>query len=252
MIRRRPSPHTLAGAYAVDALDPASMGRFGRHLTRCRECADEVTELWEVAGRLALASSAPPPDRMKEQVLRTTERVRQLPPVIGRAARGSYRPAAPRTRHLARTPRLVVALASAALVSVAAMWIIERPGHHAPVQHRVAAPAITAVLTAPDAVMVDAAVRPRGKATVVMSLLEGKLIFAASGLRVLPASRCYQLWLIDHGRDRSAGLLPMPKHGMTGPVIATGLQRGDRLGLSVEPVAGSHHPTSRMIFLVAL
>jgi anti-sigma-K factor RskA len=146
---------------------------------------------------------------------------------------------------------MAIALTTAAIVAVAAMWVIGRPGHHASAP-RPADPAVTAVLTAPDAVMIDAAVRPRGKATVVMSLRERKLIFAAAGLRALPASRCYELWLVDHGRDRPAGLLPMPKHGMTGPVIATGLHRGDRLGLSVEPAAGSHHPTSRMILLVAL
>ncbi len=108
------------------------------------------------------------------------------------------------------------------------------------------------MLTAPDAVMIDAPVRPGGTATVVMSMSERKLVFVAAGLRALPASRCYELWLVDHGRDRPAGLLPMPKHGMTGPVIASGLRRGDRLGLSVEPTTGSDHPTSPMILVVAL
>jgi Anti-sigma-K factor rskA len=252
MIRRRPSPHTLAGAYAMDALDPASQRRFVRHLTRCRECANEVMELHEVAGRLALATSSLPPDQMKEQVLRRTARVRQLPPAIGRASLGRYGPAAARPSRLARTPRLAMALATTVLVAVTGIWIIARPGVHAPTQPRVADPAITAVLTAPDAVMIDAAVRPRGKVTLVMSLEERRLVFAAADLRALPASRCYELWLVHYGRDRPAGLLPMPKHGMTGPVIAAGFHRGDRLGLSIEPAAGSHHPTSKMILLVAL
>ena len=100
--------------------------------------------------------------------------------------------------------------------------------------------------------MIDTAVRPGGSATVVMSLTERRLVFAAAGLRALPAYRCYELWLVGHGRDRPAGLLPMPRHGMTGPVVAVGLHAGDRLGLSVEPVAGSRHPTSRMILLITL
>ncbi|MGN6793030.1 MAG: anti-sigma factor domain-containing protein [Streptosporangiaceae bacterium] len=252
MIRSRPSAHSLAGAYAVDALDAAGQRRFARHLTRCRECAAEVTELREVAGRLALACSSRPPDQTKERVLRITERVRQLPPVVGSTARGRYGPTTTRTRRLARTPRLALGLVAAALVAVVASWIIGRPGHYPQAQPRLANPAITAVLTAPDAVMIDAAVRPHGNAAVVMSLRERRLVFAAAGLRVLPASRCYELWLVGHGRDRPAGLLPMPKHGMTGPVIATGLHRGDRLGMSVEPAAGSHHPTSKMILFVAL
>jgi anti-sigma-K factor RskA len=140
---------------------------------------------------------------------------------------------------------------AAAVIAVGAIWLGVRPGQHSPAR-RLTDPAITAVLTAPDAVMIDAAVRPGGNATVVMSLRERRLVFAAAGLRALPASRCYELWLVDHGRDRRAALLPMPSHGRTGPIVATGVHRGDRLGLSIEPAGGSHRPTSRMILLVAL
>jgi hypothetical protein len=40
--------------------------------------------------------------------------------------------------------------------------------------------------------------------------------------------------------------------GGTGPVLAVGLQPGDRLGLTVEPAGGSAHPTAPVIALVAL
>ncbi len=252
MIRRQPEPHTLAGAYAMDALDPASQRRFSRHLARCGECADEIAELREVAWRLALASAARPPEQLKEQILAVTARTRQLPPVIGKAAHRRYGSATARTGSLARAPRLAIALAAAGVVTVAAIWLTGRPGRPAPGMTPAAGQEIAAVLTAPDAVMIDAQVRPGGTATVVMSMSERKLVFAAAGLRALPDSRCYELWLVDHGRDRPAGLLPMPKQGMTGPVIASGLRRGDRLGLSVEPTTGSDHPTSPMILVVAL
>lgn len=39
---------------------------------------------------------------------------------------------------------------------------------------------------------------------------------------------------------------------MTGPVIAPGMEPGDRLGLSVEPASGSRQPTSAMIMVIAL
>jgi anti-sigma-K factor RskA len=252
MIRRNPEPHTLAGAYAMDALDPAGQRRFSRHLARCRECTDEIAELREVAGRLALASATRPPEPLKEQILAVTERTRQLPPVIGRAAHRRYGPAKARTGRLARTPRLALALAAATVMAVAAIWLAVRPGQQSPARTPVGEQAITAVLTAPDAVMIDAPVRRGGTATVVMSMRERRLVFAAAGLHALPASRCYELWLVHHGRDRPAGLLPMPKHGMTGPVIASGLRRGDRLALSVEPATGSDRPTSPMILVLAL
>ena len=69
---------------------------------------------------------------------------------------------------------------------------------------------------------------------------------------MLPGSQCYELWLMRPGADRPAGLLPMPKHGMTGPVVAAGLRTGDRLGLTVEPAHGTRRPTSPMILVLAL
>jgi hypothetical protein len=38
MNNRRPEPHTLAGAYAMDALTGADQAQFERHLARCPEC----------------------------------------------------------------------------------------------------------------------------------------------------------------------------------------------------------------------
>jgi len=108
------------------------------------------------------------------------------------------------------------------------------------------------VLTAPDVTMMHARVRTGGTATVVMSHHERSLVFAAAGLRALPASQCYELWLVGPGLDRPAGLLPMPSHGMTGPVIASGLRSGDKLGLTVEPAMGTRQPTTRMLLVLAL
>ena len=42
-----PEPHTLAGAYAMDALDGQDRARFERHLERCEECTREVAGLHE-------------------------------------------------------------------------------------------------------------------------------------------------------------------------------------------------------------
>ena len=78
------------------------------------------------------------------------------------------------------------------------------------------------------------------------------LVFAAAGLPTLPASQCYELWLMGTHGDRPAVLLPMPSHGMTGPVIARGLRRGDQLGLTVEPASGAPSPTSAMILVLTL
>ena len=65
-MRGRAEPHTLAGAYAMDALDGRDRARFERHLARCQECATEVSGLHEATARLAVAAAAQPPPALKE------------------------------------------------------------------------------------------------------------------------------------------------------------------------------------------
>ncbi len=43
----RPEPHTLAGAYALDALAGTDRTRFERHLARCEQCSQEISGLRE-------------------------------------------------------------------------------------------------------------------------------------------------------------------------------------------------------------
>ncbi len=100
--------------------------------------------------------------------------------------------------------------------------------------------------------MLSARVTTGGTATIVMSLRHRELVFAAPGLRVLPSSECYELWLMGPGGDRPVGMLPEPRQGMTGQVIASGLAAGDHLGLTIEPAGGAPHPSTTMILAVAL
>jgi hypothetical protein len=47
-------------------------------------------------------------------------------------------------------------------------------------------------------------------------------------------------------------MLPSGHHGMSGPVVVNRLAPGDRLGLTVEPSAGTGRPTSAPVVMVAL
>jgi anti-sigma-K factor RskA len=111
---------------------------------------------------------------------------------------------------------------------------------------------IAALLTARDAVMTSGPVSGGGTATVVMSRARHALVFTAQGLRALPASRGYELWLTGPAGTRPVGMLPAGSHGMTGPVIASGLRQGDRLALTAEPASGTAHPTAPMMLDVDL
>jgi anti-sigma-K factor RskA len=111
---------------------------------------------------------------------------------------------------------------------------------------------IAVVLTAHDARLMTSPVAGGGTATIVMSHSRNALVFTAAGLRALPASGGYELWLIGPTGIRPVGMLPAGSHGMTGPVIASGLRQGDHLALTAEPAGGTSQPTAPMMLDVAL
>ena len=255
---RRPETHILTGAYAMHALTGADAARFDRHLARCPACATEVSEFAEATARLAAAAAAPPPAALKQRALAAAAGARQLPPATARAM--ASRPARPvawpaRPASLLRRPwaaRLALAAAAAAVALAAVSGVTARTAQHQLAAGQAGSRQVAAVLTAPDATMIDARVSTGGTVTVVMSRLDRALVFAAAGLRPLPSSRCYQLWLLRPGTEQPAAMLPDPQHGRTGPVTVTGLAPASRLGLSIEPAGGSRHPTTAMILVLAL
>ena len=73
--------HTLAGAYAMDAISAADRERFERHLAGCEECAQEIASLRETTAVLGTAAAEPLPAGLKERVLAAAAVTRQQPPV---------------------------------------------------------------------------------------------------------------------------------------------------------------------------
>ena len=95
-------------------------------------------------------------------------------------------------------------------------------------------------------------VRGGGTVTIVMSHSMRELVFTAAALHALPASRGYELWLIGPAGDRAVIMLPPARHGMAGPVVASGLRLGDHLVLTAEPSGGTSRPTTPMMLDVVL
>ena len=255
---RRPETHILTGAYAMHALTGADAARFERHLARCPACAAEVSEFAEATARLAAAAAAPPPAALKLRALAAAAGARQLPPATARTM--ASRPARPvawpaRAASLLRRPwaaRLALAAAAAAVALAAVSGVTARTAQHQLAAGQAGSRQVAAVLTAPDATMIDARVSTGGTVTVVMSRLDRALVFVAAGLRPLPSSRCYQLWLLRPGTEQPAAMLPDPQHDRTGPLTVTGLAPASLLGLTIEPAGGSRHPTTAMILVLAL
>jgi hypothetical protein len=194
------------------------------------------------------------PAGLKERIMVAAAMTRQQPPA------DEVEPVPARTgtwlRSLAWPGRLTLATAGAAagaVLAVAVVFGIANTGmQHQIDQAQASSQQIAVVLTAQDAHMTSGTVAGGGIATIVMSGSRHALVFTAQGLHALPASRGYELWLIGPAGTRPAGMLPAGSHGMTGPVIASGLRPGDRLALTAEPADGSAHPDTPMMLDLAL
>jgi hypothetical protein len=245
---RRTDPHTLAGAYALDALGDVDREKFERHLGVCEACRAEAASLRDAAGRLAEATAAVPPARLRGQVLAEAARTRQQPPVrVGERVRRSWHgvgwPAA---------PRMAVAIAGVGILVALALGTLLINDQHRLHMDAAERGQIAAILNAPDADIMTVPARPHGSATVVMSHAEDALVLTTARLPLLPSNECYQVWVMGTHRMRSAGRLPSPKQGMTAPMIVAGIAPGDQMGVTVEPASGSRHPTTTPVLMLAL
>ena len=262
--RLKREPHTLAGAYAMDAISPGDRARFERHLARCAECAQETASLREATARLATATAQTPPPGLKERVMAAAATTRQRSPVTAdvpaRARSARVQGAWIRTRawlgSLAWRGRLVVAAGAVATVAVLGAAVVFGVSNGTMRQQLSQAQAssqqVAAVLTARDATMMTRAVRGGGTATIVMSHSMHALVFTVAGLHALPASRTYELWLIGAAGDRLVSMLPQAGQHMAGPVIASGLRSGDHLALIVEPAGATSRPVPPMMLDLVL
>jgi len=252
----RQNLHSLAGPYALDALDSgAEQDRFERHLNRCQNCTAEVRGFRETATRLGMAAAQTPPPEMRDRVMAAVARTRQVPTTDDHARHA--RPA-PRTRPLTRLALIGGALAAAAAI-VLGIALVNTQHQLNQAQHQLSQAqaqlqAITAVQTATDAKVINKRTSVGGTVTVTSSASKRQMVLTTSGLPPLPAGKVYQLWLIGRppNKIRSEGLLATPHNGHTGPVLVSGVLAGDTFGVTVEPEGGTIQPTVTPIVGVPL
>src|SRR5208283_377731 len=237
--------HSLSGAYALDALEGgAERDRFVRHMSRCQSCASEVRGFREVATALAFAATAEPPPELRDRVLAAAARTRQLPPEVRTHARPR------RTRSW--VPWLSGVVATAAIVVAVLFGFAQAHTQQQLNQAQAENKAISLLLSSPQVTLLSRSTTKGGVATVVLAAARHQLVVVTNGLPALPAGRVYQLWLIGKTKIVSAGLLPAATSGRTAPVLASGVVKGDTLGLTVEPAPGSAQPTTKPILALPL
>jgi anti-sigma-K factor RskA len=240
--------HSLAGPYALDALEAGSeRDRFTRHLSRCQSCAAEVKGFREVATAMAFAAAAEAPAELRDRVLTAAARTRQLPPEVSTHAQ----PRRSRTG-VPWVPWLSGVVATASIVVAVLFGFAQAHTRDELNQVKAENQAISLLLSAPEAKLLTHTVTNGGVATVVLAADRHELAVVTTGLPALPSGQVYQLWLIGKPKTVSAGLLPAAKNGQTPAVLATGVVKGDTLGLTVEPAGGSAQPTTKPILALPL
>jgi hypothetical protein len=256
MSRRRSDLHALVGPYALDALSDRDRQRFDRHLSGCGACRDETRGLMEASARLAVLTAAAPPAGLRGRVLTAAATTRQLPPPVPAGADPDGELQGGRARRAALSPvlvpRLAVAVGGGFILLALAFGSLMVNSQHRLGLEQARSRQIAVVMNAPDATMMTGAATGGGTATVVMSHRDRSLVLTTAKLPALPDDKGYQLWLKGPAGMRAAGMLPAPHQGMTPPVIVSGLGAKDQVVLTVEPVPGTRHPTSRPVLLLIL
>ena len=229
-----PDIHTLAGAFALDAVDDLERVAFERHIAGCESCADETAELRATVARLADGSSAAPPARLKANVLAAVAQTRQLPP-------GRIPPAARAAR---RGWRGWAAAVAAAVVVAAGAGI---GGYAISDQHARTVQAqsdqLNAILTAPDAEVQTRPVKGGGQVTVVVSSSLDKGVAVLANMHALAGGGVYQLWLLPHGGGAPVSVRVMNPGTRSGTQILTGVDNANGFAVSQEAAGGAPTPT---------
>jgi anti-sigma-K factor RskA len=241
--------HTLAGAYALDALTELERAGFDRHMAECAACATEVAELTETAARLGTATALTPPPGLRAAVLADISRTRQVHDSRPtRAARGDTA-----ARWRSRT-LLAAAAAVLAVAGLGTVWTVEEHRLGAARDQAAAVQAqqarVDAILTAGDVKVYNSSTPSGGRVTVAVSASQNDGVVVMTNMPVPPAGQAYQLWLIRNGAPTSAGI--MAAGSRSGTAVLPPLNGADSLGVTVEPAAGSSTPTPPIVVGVPL
>ena len=93
--------------------------------------------------------------------------------------------------------------------------------------------------------------QPQARGQLIADPNKNSAVLVIAGLDQLEPGMTYQVWLIDGGGPKSAGLLQVDSNGQGILIVTSELIIGefDALGISVEPDGGSQQPTGEIVVL---
>ena len=213
--------HELTAGYALDALDPDERERYEAHLAGCERCREELQGFWAVAGALGRAAEGPaPPPSLRGRILEQARAERSV--VVPLRRRVAF-------------PALSAAAAAAAVAAVAiGVWATDLSGDLDRARNEIA------VLTDPNAQTFESA---GGEADLVVTPT-GEAALVVRRLAAAPEGKDYEIWVIENGEPRAAGLFEEP--GVT--LLSRRVEPGQTVAVTLEPDGGLDAPSGSPLF----
>ena len=212
--------HDLVAAYALDALDNSERREFEEHLASCEQCSEELEGLRAAAAALAYVPEGPaPPPALRDRLL---ERVHaeHAPPAAN---------VVPLRRRFALPAVATFGAAAAAAAIVLGIW----------------ASSLSSSLNRQDAI---ARVLGDSTSAHVAMGAGNQVVVASNGQAVLvsslahaPQGKTYELWVIEAGKPRPAGLFAEGKSSSP-LLLSRHVPLGAKVGLSIERGGGANPP----------
>lgn len=244
--------HSLAAAYAINAVDGEERQAFETHLPTCAECQEVVTELSETAALLSVDTAVEPSPELRVRVLELVaaearaDTGRTQAPATG--GTGEHRTnvsslQARRERKLMPGQRWLAGVAAAGIVA-AGIWGVTQGMGPDPIEQ---------IVSAEDAAQYTAD-SENGTVVVVTSAGSGQAVLQLpEGMPAPQDGSVYQAWFVhEDGTARSAGVLSEEAVAEHTDMLEGSPEGAVAVGLTVEPAGGSDAPTSEPFVVVPL
>jgi anti-sigma-K factor RskA len=214
--------HDLTAAYALDALDPSEEREYESHLATCERCRDELASLREATASLAYAVPAPaPPRALRERIL-----------AQARSERANVIQLRPRRR---------LAYALGAVAAAAACLAIGLGVWAASLNDRLnRQQSVVAIMAAGSRVPLQ------GTDGRLFVTHDGDAVVVVSRLDRAPKGKTYELWVIQGGDAKPAGLFE--GGGREVVRLTRPVPKGATVAGTVEDDGGVDAPTTKPFF----
>jgi anti-sigma-K factor RskA len=218
------SPHELAAAYALDALDADELRAYETHLAGCERCREDVATFRETAVALAYDIEVPPlPETLEHRILQ--------------AAR-SERPNVVRLPRRWAIPAAAFAVASAAAAIVLGIWashLSNSVGHQKQT--------VKTQKSVIDVLSDCAKTTMQGGSAAVCVAPTQQAVLIADSLPAASPSKTYEAWVIAGTRVRPAGLF-RGGAGRKYLKLTTPVPAGTTVAVTLERRGGVSAPTT--------